>query len=369
MSQQPDKSQQTERPTPRQIKRAYEEGNLPRSVEVGQAISLAVFLGWAFIGGTAFLAGSMDRVRNGLTATSGPVGADALLDRLVDSTAGAMALCAPLLAVMLVVAVAAQIAQTGFHPRKQPVPFELKRLDPVKGLKNFITLDKLFQAAKAIARVALYAGLAFVVLVPEWDAVSALALEGPWRIFTGTMGIALRVLVRALVLGAVLAAIDLGFTRYRWQKKLFMTKQQVKDELKENEGNPLLKGRIRERQRQASRQRMMADVRDADVVVTNPVHVAVALKYDRGAMEAPVVLAKGRGHIAQRIKDEARKFGVPVVEDPPLARVLEKLCRVGAPIPESLFRAVAEVFAYVLSHRKGPYLVHHDLENETEAPR
>ncbi|MDH3283557.1 MAG: EscU/YscU/HrcU family type III secretion system export apparatus switch protein [Acidobacteriota bacterium] len=304
MAQKPDKRQRTERPTRRRIERAYEEGNLPRSVEVGQAISLTVLLGWAFFGGGAFLAGSMNRVRNGLTATAGPVGADALLDRLMGATTGAMTLCAPVLAIMIVVAVVAQIAHTGFHPRKTPVPFELERLDPVKGLKNFITLDKLFQGVKAVARVALYAAVAFVVLVPEWDAVAGLALEEPGRIFTGTMGIALRALVRALLLGAALALIDVGFTRYRWRRKLFMTKQQVKDELKEHEGAPLLKGRIRERQRQASRRRTTADVRKPDAATTNPVHAAVALECDRVETGAAVVPAKGRGRIARQVKQE-----------------------------------------------------------------
>jgi flagellar biosynthetic protein FlhB len=269
----------------------------------------------------------------------------------------------------MVLGVGAQLAQTGYHPRKTPVPFELKRLDPVKGMKNFITPDKLFQAVKALSRVALYALLAGFVIVPEWSTIAALALEEPRRIFSDSMWIVFRVLIRALVLGAVLAAIDISFTRYRWYRKLYMSKQQIRDEQKEHEGDPLLRGRIRERQRQMSRRRMMSDVKNADVVVTNPVRVAVALKYERVTMAAPTVLAKGRGHVARRIREEALRHDVPIVEDPPLARTLEKLCRVGAPIPEALFRAVAEVFAYVMGRRAGGFRPHPEVESLTGARR
>ncbi len=366
-AQQTDKSQQTERPTLRQIKRAYEEGNLPRSVEVGQAISLAVLLGWGFLGGRAFLLDLSGRMTSSFQGAGRPVGDDALLQSLVDATTGAMLVAMPLLVVLMVLSVAAQLAQTGYHPRKTPIPFELKRLDPVKGLKNFITPDKIFQAVKALSRVALYALLAGFVVVPEWSKISALALEEPARIFSESMWIIFRVLIRALALGAVLAAIDISFTRYRWFRKLYMSKQQIRDEQKEHEGDPMLRGRIRERQRQMSRRRMMADVRNADVVVTNPIHVAVALKYERLTMGAPTVLAKGRGHIAHRIREEAKKHDVPIVEDPPLARTLEALCKVGAPIPEALFRAVAEVFAYVMGRRRGTYRPHPEVEALTGA--
>ena len=355
MSQQPDKTQQTEKPTPRQIKRAYEDGNLPRSMEVGQAVTLAIFLGWSFAFGGAFLVALMDRVRFSLARAGTASGNEMLVGSLRESTTGAFTLMVPLMAVLAVVSVGAQVAQTGFHPRKQPIPFEPKKLDPVKGLKNFITIDKVFQAVKAIVRVAAYAALAAFVVVPEWGRVASMSLGTPAQIFGEVAEIAGRVLLRALALGALLAAIDFGFTRYRWNKKLHMTKQQVKDDHKEQEGDPHIKAKRRERQREASRRRMIADVVKADVVVTNPTHVAVALKYDRITMAAPLVLAMGRGRIAKRIKEEAALHGIAVIEDPPLARLLLKVCRVGAPIPEALYRAVAEVMAYVMGRKKGVY--------------
>ncbi|UCF69083.1 MAG: flagellar biosynthesis protein FlhB [Acidobacteriota bacterium] len=367
MAGQPDKHQRTEKPTGRRVNKAYEKGNVPRSADVSQVVQLAVFLGWALIGGTAFLTGVSQQLRGAITEVSGSMAPGQLLDSLESHARAGMLLLAPLFAIGFVFAIVAQITQTGFHPRKQPIPFQLQRLNPVNGIKQVFSLEKIVQALKAILRVALYAGLATIVLVPEWNNVVQLALVGPGTILQQAASMALRVLSRALLLSLALAVFDYAFTRYRWYRKLYMTKQEVRDETRQSEGDPLVKSRIRSRQREAARRRMMADVQKADVVVTNPVHVAVALQYERETMQAPIVLAKGRGYIALRIKEEAQKHRVPIVEDPPLARTLERICPLGLPIPEPLYRAVAEVLAYVMGRRKGAYKPQHEFENEPSA--
>jgi flagellar biosynthetic protein FlhB len=250
------------------------------------------------------------------------------------------------------------------HLRKPLVPFEVDKMNPVKGLKNFVNLQKLFEAAKAISRVAIYAALAYFVAVPAWKAVTWVSFGSPAQILAEAARVSGKLLAYALGVGAVLAIIDYAFSKYRWYRQLYMTKQEIRDENKENEGDPHVKGRMRTRQKEAARHRMMASMKDADVVVTNPTHVAVALRYDQARMAAPAVIAKGKGHLAKRIKEKAKQYEIPIVEDPPLARMLERICPVGAPIPESLYRAVAEVFAYVMNSKPGGYRPHEELERE-----
>jgi flagellar biosynthetic protein FlhB len=271
---------------------------------------------------------------------------------------------APFLGLLGLVALAGQYMVTGMHLRKPLVPFEVDKMNPVKGLKNFINLQKLFEALKAISRVAIYAALAYFVAIPAWKAVTWVSFGSPDQILAEAARVSGKLLAYALAVGAALAVIDYAFSRYRWYRQLYMTKQEIRDENKENEGDPHVRGRMRSRQKEAARHRMMASMKEADVVVTNPTHVAVALRYEQSTMAAPTVVAKGKGHLAKRIKEKAKQFEVPIVEDPPLARLLEKVCPLGAPIPESLYRAVAEVFAYVMNRKPGQYQPHDELESE-----
>jgi len=165
--------------------------------------------------------------------------------------------------------------------------------------------------------------------------------------------LARRLAVFAVAGLAVLAAGDLLWVRYRYEKKLRMTRQQVRDELRQREGDPKVKGRIRQVQQELSRQRMIAETARADVVITNPTHYAVALRYERQRMLAPKVVASGRGYVALRIRRVAEEAGVPIVENPPLARTLYRTTKVGRTIPENLYQAVAEVLAYVYGLRRG----------------
>lgn len=362
------KDQRTEQPTGRRIDRALEEGNVARSQEIGQAMTLGLFLLWCAIGGGAFLNQAMVLVRESMR-TAGKAGEQAaLVDQLWALTTKGMWMTLPLLVLIALGGIAANLVQGGFHSRKQLIRFNWQGLNPVTGMRNFVNLKKLVNALKALLRAGFYALLAAWVVIPEWDKVAALALGTPGSIFGETVAMTGRVLNRALLLAIAIAAADFAFTKYQWWRNLFMTKQEVRDEVKESE-NPEMRGRMRGRMREVTRRRMMAAVRTADVVVTNPTHVAVALKYDRQKMAAPTVVAKGRDYMALRIKEEARKHQVPLLEDPPLARTLERLVPLGAPIPETLYRAVAEVFAFVLGRRRGVYQPHPELEAALEVNR
>lgn len=360
------KDNRTERPTAKVIRKAREKGNVARSADVSHAVSLMVFLLWAWFAGGAFLDAMRGVVRDGMTVVTQTDDPGRLIRLGEASFLRGMQILAPLLLPLMVFGIAGSVMQTGYHPRRPMIKLELNKLNPLSGLRRFISIDKIIAAVKALARAALYASIAAAVVLPEWKNVTGMTAMTPAGIWAATADIVRRILVRVLLVGIVLAVIDFSVTRYRWYRGLYMTKQEVRDEHKENE-NPELKARVRGKQREIARRRMMSAVRTADVVVTNPTHVAVALKYDRAKMVAPVVVAKGRGYVALRIRELAKAAGVPIVEDPPLARMLEKLCALGAPVPEALYRAVAEVFAYVFRRRHGPYRVHAEVESTAEA--
>jgi flagellar biosynthetic protein FlhB len=357
-----DKDRRTERPTGRQVRRAHEKGNFARSSDLGHTATLAVFLGWSLLFGGAFTLGLCEMLRHGLQRAGRSNADSGLLDALIASAWGGMALVGPLVLALAAASFAAQVLQVGFTIKKNPLEFDLRRLNPIRGLSQLITKHKLVQAAKALIKVVAYCGLALLVVLPEWPQLVGLSLSTPADIFSSTCAIAFRVLIRALLVSLLIAAADWALSYRMWYRELYMTKQEVKDEHRESEGDPTTRGRIRSKMRDAFRRRMMAAVKTADVVVTNPTHVAVALRYERVKHQAPVVVAKGRGFIAQRIREEAQLHRIPLLEDPPLARTLEKLCPLGLPIPPSLYKAVAEVFAYVIGRRRGQYRYHHEVE-------
>jgi flagellar biosynthetic protein FlhB len=259
----------------------------------------------------------------------------------------------PLMALLAAAALLVQLAQVGPLFSFEALQPKGERLDPIQGLKRMVNLDRLVELAKAGLKIAVVGGLAWWLVGAEVD--SLLGLSG--ASLAGSLGVAgtLARRVALVVLGAlaVMAAFDFVYQRWRWEQRLRMSKQEVRDELKQREGNPQIRSRFRSRQLELTRQRMIASVSEADVVVTNPTRYAVALRYERTSMSAPRVLAKGRGYVAQRIRAEAERAGVPIVENPPLARALHRTAEVGRDIPEALFQTVAEVLAFVYRLRPG----------------
>ncbi len=369
MADQAPRSERTEKPTPRRIEKAWEKGNVPRSQEVAQVVSLGVLLVWFVLAGSA-MAGSIASYARSALAFSGRSAAIPgtldLMPRLADGARAGVHAMAPLLIPLLGVAIAAQFAQTGFRIKKEPLKFEWNKLDPVKGLKNFVNATKLVAAAKAAAKLSLYALVVTWIIVDSWPTIVTLASSPVWQIALMADRVVTLVLRQTLILGLVIAVIDVGFSRRHWYRGLFMTKKELRDDLRETEGDPQIRSHRRRRQLQLAQRRMMTAVPDATVVVTNPTHVAVALRYDSREAPVPVVVAKGRGVIAARIREIAREHGVPLVEDPPLARALERLCEVGRVIPAALYRAVAEVIAYVAQRGRRSYRPNHGLDLDAD---
>ena len=354
-----DEAEKTEPATPKRREDARRKGNVAQSRELPSVAVLAT----ALLGGGSFLGLRL------VDAVAGPARAawggaalppESLADfhavwlrHLAAVAGGAL----PVMALLAASALLVQLAQVGPLLSVEALQPKAERLDPIQGFKRLVNLDRLVELAKAAVKIAVVGGLAWWLVSAEVHSLLGLSATS----LGGSLGVAgtLARRVALVVLGAlaVMAAFDFVYQRWRWEQRLKMSKQEVRDELKQREGNPQIRSRFRSRQLELTRQRMIASVAEADVVVTNPTRYAVALRYARGEMSAPRVLAKGRGHVARRIREQAEEAGVPVVENPPLARALHRTAEVGRDIPEALFQAVAEVLAYVYRLRPGR---HHD---------
>jgi flagellar biosynthetic protein FlhB len=260
----------------------------------------------------------------------------------------------PILVIFLAIGIASNILQIGFIFSGEPIIPKFSKLNPITGFKNkFFSVKSLEQLVKTLV----------ILIVISWVAYRAIKRELP--IFPPLIDCDLSVIVLTffqssmhllwdfLWIFVVVATADFIFQRWQHTKDLMMTKQEVKEEFKQHEGDPMIRSRIRSIQMHMARRRMMKEVPKADVIITNPTHLAVALKYERGKMLAPVVLAKGAGHVAEKIREVARANSIPIVEDKPLAQALYKTVEIGDAIPEEWYKAVAEILAYVYKLKAG----------------
>lgn len=258
----------------------------------------------------------------------------------------------PIMAVSVAAAAASNIMQVGFVFTTEPLMFKPERLDPTRGLSKVFSRQSMMEFAKSIMKLSVIGFIAFITIKGEFKGLFYLYDMEIMGIASFVARVTLKIFMRAALGIFVIAAVDYAFQRWQYERDLRMTKQEVKDEFRQREGDPLIKSRIRSIQMKIARQRMMTAVPKADVVVTNPTHVAIALQYQHGLMDAPKVVAKGAGHIALKIIAVAREHHVPIVEDKLLARSLYSTVEVGRLIPVQLYRAVAEILAYVYQLKK-----------------
>jgi len=344
--------EKTEKPSAKKFKDAREKGSVARSQDVVAAATLLALT--AVLANT--MAGALGRLQGrmveGLSqfaeAGRGNVNVSDLLLMLVRDLGTLGLVAGPMLATAVGVAVAGSLMQTGWVFSTEKLTPDWSRLSPSTGLARLkpsqsgLDLIKTIAVATVIAIIAYQVGKAILFDSPRlaWMAPAAAATEGGRHLQTmlNRVGFAL----------LVLAGADFGVQKWRHYSSLKMTKQEVRDESKSNDGNPEVKGRVRQIQREMTKRRMLGNVKTATVVITNPTHFAVALEYRRSTMSAPVVVAKGKDLLAQRIKQIAREKGVPMVENVPLAQALYREAEVGQAIPADLFGAVAEVLAYLV---------------------
>ncbi|HET6865031.1 MAG TPA: flagellar biosynthesis protein FlhB [Solirubrobacteraceae bacterium] len=340
----------TEKATPKRRNESRKQGNVAKSTDVNSAVVLAAGLVGLTFMGPKLIGGVSDAMRNIFAQISHPgaattaAGLHALMQIGLTTV---LTTVAPIAGMCLFAGVVANVAQVGFKPTTQPLKPNFKKLNPVTGFKNtFFSTRMPFEGAKAIAKVGAVGAVVALALIPQLTHLGASVGTPPAAlgslIGSSVMGIA----ERATVAYLLIAVADLIWQRRKHAKSLRMTKQEVKEEFKQTQLPPEVKSALRRRQVQAARARMMAAIPQADVVVTNPTHFAVALQYD-GSHPAPVVVAKGQDLVAKQIRRIADENNVPIVPDPPLARSLHKSVEIGQMIPAELFAAVAQVLAFV----------------------
>jgi flagellar biosynthetic protein FlhB len=344
--------ERTEQPTAKRREKAREQGQVPRSTDLGAAlVLLTAAAGLELLG--SWCGGQLNALmRAGLSVPrERALDESAALGAFANLTAHALYACAPLWALTVVAALAAPLALggRGFHP--QALVPDFSRLSPGAGFARMFSMNGAVELGKAFAKFGLLALVAALVLWRQSGAILSLSAEPvPVAIAhaASLTGVALLALAATL---ALIAAVDVPWQLWRYTQQLRMTREQVREEMKESEGSPEVKGRIRKIQLERARRRMMREVPKANVVVVNPTHYAVALRYDEERMRAPIVVAKGQDLIAARIREIAEEHRVPIFEAPPLARALHRFVEIGAEIPASLYVAVAQVLTYLAQVR------------------
>jgi flagellar biosynthetic protein FlhB len=335
----------TEEPTPRRLRQAREQGQIAYS---GDFTSSAAFLAaaGALVAGSAFLATELTRVvRTGVerAAAGGEIDPGGALVTLLQDVAR---LVGPILGASFVAAAVVGYLQSGGLFTLQPLAPKAEKLNPLAGLKRIFSRDAFAQLVKALAKTAIVVAVAWWTLAPHVGDFPRLAGAKAAAAASFTWTLAARLLVRVAVAYVVIGAADYLWTRRRWLKGLRMTREEVKREHKEQEGDPQHKAERQRMHREILRHRMVESVRTADCVIVNPTHLAIALRYDQSTMSAPEIVAKGEDLVAEQIREVARQHGVPIYRDVALARALHQL-ELGDEIPESLYDAVAEVLRFV----------------------
>jgi len=354
MAEENDNSQEkTEEPTPRRLEKAKEDGQTARSKELA---TMSVLLAGA--GGLLMFGGSLGATLESIMRDAFVIERAAIYDtrhmsvQLILSAKAAAFALSPILIMLLVAAIAGSIGIGGLLFSAKAIAPKGSRMNPIKGLGRMFSMRSLIELVKAIAKVGLVLAVAVLILNLRTENLLAIAEEPvvpAMAHVVWTLGWSFFFLSCATV---IIAMIDVPFQIYDHQKKLRMTKQEVKDEYKDTEGKPEVKGKIRQLQREMAQRRMMQDVPTADVVITNPTHYAVALKYNQDSMGAPVVVAKGADEIAFKIMEIAREHKVEILRTPPLTRAVYHNTDVGQEIPDGLYMAIAQVLAYVFQLRQ-----------------
>jgi len=346
----------TEPGTPKKREEAREEGRVAKSAEIGSAAVLLASILILRAAGPYLISGMMEVIRSGLsTLHLRQVTVESLPNMAASWAITTAGLCLPVMAGAAAVGLAANVLQVGFRATSKSIAPNLTRLDPLKGLARLVSGRSLMELLKSVVKVVVVGWVAWGFLRAEYPALLDLPSLSPAGLGGAIAGLCWRLLARATAAMLIIAVLDYMYQRLSFELSLRMTKQEVKDEFKRSEGDPHIKARIRQRQREIARRRMMQDVAKSDVVITNPTHVAVALKYDTDKMAAPQLVAKGQRLLAERIKAVAEANHVPMIENAPVARLLYKTVEIGQQIPEELYQAVAEILAFVfrLSKNRG----------------
>lgn len=352
MAQGDDAQEKTESATPKRLEEARRKGQVPRSRDLSAAAvtmsaAAALYMMGDRIAGKmyAFMERSLTLSREqALDSTQ-------MIPVLTSAALDGLKMCAPVLGIICLAAILAPLALGGWSFSTEALMPQFNRLNPLEGAKRIFSMRSVVELIKALAKFGVVGLVAVLVLWNDASTLLNLGQEPLQQAIAHTISLTGKALIAITAGLLVIAGIDVPYQLYTHAKQLKMSRQEIRDEHKEAEGSPEVKGRIRQLQQQFARQRMMQDVPKADVIVTNPTHFAVALRYDEKRMRAPIVVAKGVDLIAARIREVAAEHNVPIFEAPPLARVLYRNVDIGGEIPATVYQAVAQVLTYVFQLR------------------
>ncbi|ANE33076.1 flagellar export apparatus, flagellar biosynthetic protein FlhB [Campylobacter hyointestinalis subsp. hyointestinalis LMG 9260] len=350
-----DDQEKTEEPTSKKLEDARQKGNVPKSQDASGFVTLlvgiiALVLLLSFMGERLIKLYIYYQNLIGIELTK-----ELFFKIVIHTMLQVILIILPVAVSIMIAGILSNVMQFGFLFTTEPLMPNFGKINPIKGLANLFSLKKLVDSIKIILKVSAVFGVAFYFFL---QFVKELPHTIFFPMFNQLLWLKEKMLILAgvmLLLFLIIAIADIFIVRFQYFKGLRMSKQEVKDEFKQMEGDPRVKGRIRQLQMQAARKRMMQNIPTADVVITNPTHYAVALRYDKEKEKAPVVLAKGVDHLALRIRKLAAENGIQIVENPPLARELYKVCDVDSMIPANLFQAVAEVLSFVYMGNKAKF--------------
>lgn len=340
--------EKTEKATPKKKQDARKKGQVAKSPDLSASIALTAFFFLLMMLGSSMLGTFQNLMRESLvTYTSWQVNEENLRVMVIQIAFEAVKIVGPVLGLSFLVAFAVNYMQVGWHVSAEPLQMKLEKLDPIKGAKRIFSMRSIVELLKSLLKISAGIYVAYTILWNTKEQVVQLSLLSLGNVLSFTAGEVAKLGIYLGVLLFILAILDYAYQRYEHEKNLRMSKQDLKDEHKQSEGDPLIKGKIRERQRSMALRRMMQELPKADVIITNPTHFAVAIRYDASAMSAPTVVAKGQDYLALKIREVAKKHRIVTMENKPLARALYSQVEIGQQIPEELFKAVAEVLAYV----------------------
>ncbi len=343
-----DQQEKTEKATPKKRSKARKDGDVAKSREVASVAVLLAGLSTLYLFGP-FMHSHMSYLmkRSFLLIRTPVLDLPRLLTISEDVVLQFILIVMPMMAAVVLIAVLSNLMQVGFIFSWKKLTPKFSKISPMKGLKQLFSKQSFMELFKSLTKLAIVGGIAYWTVKGEMHQLQNLGRIEVLGIVLYILKVILKIFLRVCIVMVVLAVIDYTFQKWHFEEKLKMTKQEVKEEYKQSEGDPQVKSRIRRTQLEAARKRMMQEVPKADVVVTNPIHLALAIKYDSLVMNAPRVVAKGAELIAERIKMLARENAVPIVENKELARNLYKMVDIGGEVPSDFYQAIAEVLAYV----------------------
>ena len=348
MAEQDSSQEKTEEPTPRRLQKARDEGQVPRSKELGTTMVLVRGAAGLLMFGPFMSERIAAMAKHSFSFDRDTAFDTGMMTSYLDASAleAAVAL-APWLVVVLIAAFAGPLLVGGWLFSGKAITPKLDRLNPLSGLKRMFSANSLVELFKAWAKVLVVGTVAWLTLMFFFQDAMRIQYESTESAIDHAVTIIIWSVLALCASTALIAIVDVPWQIYSFTKKMRMSMQEIKDEYKETEGKPEVKSKVRQLQREVAQRRMMADVPEADVVITNPTHYSVALRYDAGASAAPVLLAKGSDRVALKIREIAKENNVPQMQAPPLARALFTHTKVGDEIPEGLYVAVAQVLAYI----------------------